>query len=56
MDRPFRICIKSLLVICLTCFLATAFAEGFTFYVTDFGINQYKDGVLKTGDDFTYAK
>ena len=57
MGITFKISIKSLLLICFTCFLATAFAKELTFYITDFGINQYKKGdVLKTGDDFTHAE
>ena len=55
MGITFKISINSLLLICFTCFLATASAKELTFYVTDFGIAQYKDGVIKTGDDFTQA-
>ena len=33
-----------------------AAARNLTFYVTDFGINQYRDGVFRTGDDFRHAK
>ncbi|OHB56976.1 MAG: hypothetical protein A2173_09260 [Planctomycetes bacterium RBG_13_44_8b] len=52
-----KIRINCLSLICFTCFLATASAKELTFYVTDFGIDQYKkDGVLKTGDDFANAK
>lgn len=42
-------------LICLALSSVTAVARDLTFYVTDFGINQYKDGALRTGDDFGQA-
>jgi hypothetical protein len=56
MDKSFKTCIRFLLLIFCVFFPANTFAKELTFYVTDFGINQYEDGVLKTGDDFTQAK
>lgn len=43
-------------LICFAMFSLIAAAADLTFYVTDFGINQYKDGAFRTGDDFGQAK
>ncbi len=43
-------------LVCVLAFSAVAAAGDLTFYVTDFGIRQYRDGVLSTGDCFRQAK
>ncbi len=46
-------CLSSLIFLALSS--TVAIASDLTFYVTDFGINQYKDSVFKTGSDFGQA-
>ncbi|HON07190.1 MAG TPA: hypothetical protein PLW02_03710 [Verrucomicrobiota bacterium] len=46
---------NSAFLLCFILFCFTGHAEDLTFYVTDFGINQYKDN-LRTGDNFENSK
>ena len=56
MGKATRLAGSLFLLIWLAICSVPAAARNLTFYVTDFGINQYRDGVFRTGDDFRHAK